>query len=404
MPGSAPGCRRLRRRRRSRRDGGVRRRRSVLPGGPLGTGCVRIGDVPGRALAAQRRSSRCIGGLPEPLDRERRARCSSSISRRRGWRVARARTRSWSGARTSSRTVSASGSTSCRATSTSARCSTPSRRSCARRPVLVSYNGKSFDVPVLETRYQFNRLAPPFEGMAHVDMLHVARRFWRAAPAGAGSMARHRQLPPERARADPRSACGASATCRGYEIPSRYFDFMRTGNAVAAAAGPRAQPARPVVARDADRTRASTCCGCAPEGCTSARESLAAGRLLDRAGRGELAMRCFEDAVERARHERGADAGLVGPRRSTRWRCACADRAATTTRPSALAGDGGGAAIVTSRAARRARSARHSLRAPRARSRRGAPVRRSCRWPNVWGRREWRPAATGWRGSIGSWR
>jgi tetratricopeptide (TPR) repeat protein len=49
----------------------------------------------------------------------------------------------------------------------------------------------------------------------------------------------------------------------------------------------------------------------APEGCTSARESLAAGRLLDRAGRGELAMRCFEDAVERARHERGGDAGLV---------------------------------------------------------------------------------------------
>ena len=42
-------------------------------------------------------------------------------------------------------------------------------------------------MPVLETRYQFNRLAPPFEGMAHVDMLHVARRFWRSAPTAPGA-------------------------------------------------------------------------------------------------------------------------------------------------------------------------------------------------------------------------
>ena len=46
---------------------------------------------------------------------------------------------------------------------------------------LVSYNGKSFDVPVLETRYQFNRLTPPFGGVSHVDMVHPARRFWRGS-------------------------------------------------------------------------------------------------------------------------------------------------------------------------------------------------------------------------------
>jgi uncharacterized protein YprB with RNaseH-like and TPR domain len=45
--------------------------------------------------------------------------------------------------------------------------------------VIVTYNGKSFDLPLLETRYRMNRTRPPFARIAHLDLLHGARRLWR---------------------------------------------------------------------------------------------------------------------------------------------------------------------------------------------------------------------------------
>ena len=51
---------------------------------------------------------------------------------------------------------------------------------------LVSFNGKSFDAPVLETRYLFHRLAWDGARLPHVDVLHPARRFWGAGSRGAG--------------------------------------------------------------------------------------------------------------------------------------------------------------------------------------------------------------------------
>ena len=41
---------------------------------------------------------------------------------------------------------------------------------------LVSYNGKSFDVPLLVTRYRLARQADPFANKAHIDLLHLTRR------------------------------------------------------------------------------------------------------------------------------------------------------------------------------------------------------------------------------------
>ena len=49
----------------------------------------------------------------------------------------------------------------------------------AERPVLVTFNGKSFDWPLLETRYRMTRaIKPPFP-RAHIDFLHPARNLWR---------------------------------------------------------------------------------------------------------------------------------------------------------------------------------------------------------------------------------
>ena len=47
------------------------------------------------------------------------------------------------------------------------------------RPVLVTFNGKSFDWPLLETRYRMTRSIPPFSPKLHLDLLHPARHLWR---------------------------------------------------------------------------------------------------------------------------------------------------------------------------------------------------------------------------------
>jgi len=95
---------------------------------------------------------------------------------------------------------------------------------------LVSFNGKSFDAPVLETRYLFHRLEWIAAKLPHIDVLHQARRFW------GGEGRRH----PER---ETRNSCSLVALeeeilgarrlddVPGFEIPGRYFQFVRSGDA-----------------------------------------------------------------------------------------------------------------------------------------------------------------------------
>jgi uncharacterized protein len=49
----------------------------------------------------------------------------------------------------------------------------------SRFDVLITYNGKTYDVPLLETRYRMARARPPFARLAHLDLLHGARRLWK---------------------------------------------------------------------------------------------------------------------------------------------------------------------------------------------------------------------------------
>ena len=174
---------------------------------------------------------------------------------------------------------------------------------------LVSYNGKSFDVPMLETRYQFNRLPPPFEGYAHVDMLHVARRFWRSTPPAPGSWPDTDSC---RLSAIERVLFGVRRVgdVQGFEIPNRYFDYVRSGNAE------RLEPVfehnrLDLLSLALITARALHVLEDAPARSRSARESLAAGRTLEGVGRLDDAERCYLDAIDRSRSERGTEAGAI---------------------------------------------------------------------------------------------
>ncbi|MBI9049546.1 MAG: ribonuclease H-like domain-containing protein [Anaerolineaceae bacterium] len=45
--------------------------------------------------------------------------------------------------------------------------------------VFVTYNGKSFDIPLLRNRMILNRIDSPFEPYAHADLLHITRKIYK---------------------------------------------------------------------------------------------------------------------------------------------------------------------------------------------------------------------------------
>ena len=88
----------------------------------------------------------------------------------------------------------------------------------SRAHTLVTFNGKSFDVPFMEMRWLYQRLETPLPALRHVDLLHPARRLWGPETGGLGGL-EHRVLGFRRDDDVP-----------GFEIPSRYFDYLRSGN------------------------------------------------------------------------------------------------------------------------------------------------------------------------------
>jgi uncharacterized protein YprB with RNaseH-like and TPR domain len=154
---------------------------------------------------------------------------------------------------------------------------------------IVTYNGKTFDVPVMETRWMFHRLAMPLDGVPHFDMLHPARRLWSARPGSIGLDEGGCRLSTlERLLFDV-IRVGEVA---GFEIPSRFFRFLRSGD-------PR--PLEPVLEHNridlvslaAVTAHAARLAQQGADACRNAAEALALGRLYDRAGSFDRAESCY---------------------------------------------------------------------------------------------------------------
>lgn len=87
---------------------------------------------------------------------------------------------------------------------------------------LVTFNGKSFDAPLLVTRYKMHHIPLPFKDYAHIDLLPLARRLWRdRLPSRALKYLEEHVLGFTR----------SSEEVPGYEVPWLYFDYLRTGDA-----------------------------------------------------------------------------------------------------------------------------------------------------------------------------
>jgi len=90
-------------------------------------------------------------------------------------------------------------------------------------PGIVSFNGRSFDIPLLETRYILNRRPPPFSDSPHLDLLQPARRLWRGSLDSCRLISLEEQvLGIRRDQTD----------IPGGLIPGIYRDYLRTGNGI----------------------------------------------------------------------------------------------------------------------------------------------------------------------------
>ena len=87
--------------------------------------------------------------------------------------------------------------------------------------LLVTFNGKTFDIPLLETRYTLARIRSPFSRLVHLDLLHPARRLWKLRLESCQLKNLEREL----------LGIARDGDVPGSEIPQIYFDYLRTGSA-----------------------------------------------------------------------------------------------------------------------------------------------------------------------------
>src|SRR5579862_1966470 len=94
----------------------------------------------------------------------------------------------------------------------------------AERPVLVTFNGKTFDWPLLESRFTMTRDIPVPRLAAHLDLLHPARALWKLRLGSVRLMDLERQVLDAERLGLHRHNDVASAL-----IPQYYFDYLRGG-------------------------------------------------------------------------------------------------------------------------------------------------------------------------------
>ena len=152
---------------------------------------------------------------------------------------------------------------------------------------VVTYNGKTFDLPLIETRFVLQRMQTPFADLPHVDMLHPARRLWREDEVEC------------RLTYLERTVCGheREGDVPGFEIPSRYFHFVRSGDARGLEAVLE-HNRLDILSLAMLTARASQLLEVGPSAATTAREAFGMGRLYERAGMTEEALESFSRATK----------------------------------------------------------------------------------------------------------
>ena len=87
--------------------------------------------------------------------------------------------------------------------------------------VVTTFNGKTFDLPLLAGRYTLNAITNPFKGLPHIDLLQLARNIWRF---------RLQSRALKDLETDILFITRSEIEIPGWLVPQMYFDYLRTGD------------------------------------------------------------------------------------------------------------------------------------------------------------------------------
>ena len=87
---------------------------------------------------------------------------------------------------------------------------------------LVTFNGRTFDLPLLNNRYLMNRIPSRLFDMPHLDLLHPSRRLWRNRLGSVALGNLEKEL---------LSVSRTDDDIPGWLIPGLYSDYLRSGDA-----------------------------------------------------------------------------------------------------------------------------------------------------------------------------
>jgi hypothetical protein len=183
---------------------------------------------------------------------------------------------------------------------------------------IVTYNGRTFDVPVIETRWLFHRMPPPLGEKPHFDMLHPARCLWRDRDRAAERPSWEYADSAGEAPSPEGASCSLGTLERwllgftrigdvgGFEIPALYFQYLRTGDV---------EPLEAVLEHNrldllslaGVSARVARLVGQGAAAADGARECIALGRLYEKAGEFDRAAACYARAAGVAASGNGGD-------------------------------------------------------------------------------------------------
>lgn len=151
----------------------------------------------------------------------------------------------------------------------------------SRFDTIVSFNGKSFDLPLLESRMVMSRIRLPLTKMPHLDLLHAARRVYKLRLKRC-NLASLEEAVLGQVRKD---------DLPGSMVPQRYFDYIKTGEFALL---------EDVLRHNLDDVRSLACLTahlCSvfrnPEQLEHPQDIFGVGKTLMRTGKTERARRCF---------------------------------------------------------------------------------------------------------------
>ena len=152
--------------------------------------------------------------------------------------------------------------------------------------VIVSFNGKAFDVPLLESRAVMCRMQQLFPNHRHLDLMHPSRRLWKRRIGSCRLTALEEHI----------LCSGREDDLPGSEAPKRFFEYMKTGD-ISLLDEVLKHNMLDIASLG---TLLVALCGAyaSPDQLPELPDLYSMGRALERQGELDVARRCYEEAAK----------------------------------------------------------------------------------------------------------